>query len=212
MWAIILKFLMFCCFTILLPLSVAGAAGGGGCQRRGPLKGSFQPSSLWVPAPTGGVLFPRRKSTQKGAGETPDPLFFVQSVSIRLDPAQPLNQRLLRASDLRRASRPASAVALLKGTTYVLYLFFGIPFQNIAGLTAQQSADHVEILHRDTGLTAAKFLQRAVCQQLLFLQPVAGIPGIPQCLQDIDFISYHSTIPIDNSENSIIIIVSNMRY
>ena len=33
----------------------------------------YRPFGLWVPAPTGGVLFPRRKSTQKGAGDTPDP-------------------------------------------------------------------------------------------------------------------------------------------
>ena len=34
------------------------------------------------------VLFPRRKSTQKGARETLDPIF-VQSVNIRIDTGQP---------------------------------------------------------------------------------------------------------------------------
>ena len=65
------------------------------------------------PAPNPGSLFPRRKSDQNAAGDTPDPAF-VQSVGIRFAAALPLNQCLL-ASDLRRAAYPASAVALLKG-------------------------------------------------------------------------------------------------
>ena len=67
--------------------------------------------SCWVCS--AGLLFPRRKSRQKGAGDTPVPVL-AQSVSIGIDTALPLNQRILRASDPRRAARPASADALLK--------------------------------------------------------------------------------------------------
>ena len=132
MWAMMLKFLMFSCFTILLPLSAAGSGGGGGHQR-GPSGCLFLYLSgrRAYPAPgahdwglpgpgprgfaSGGVLFPRRKSTQKGAGDTPAPPFFCLIGRLQGRTAQPLNHRILRASDLRRASRPASAVALLKG-------------------------------------------------------------------------------------------------
>ena len=40
---------------------------------------------------------------------------FAQSVCIGFDPAQPLNHKILRASDLRRVSGLTSADALLKG-------------------------------------------------------------------------------------------------
>ena len=50
---------------------------------------------------------------ENAAGETPAPLFFVQSDAIRFAAALPLNQRFL-ASDLCRVSYPASADALLK--------------------------------------------------------------------------------------------------
>ena len=45
----------------------------------------------------------------------PRPPLFSQSVGIGFDATQPLNQKILRASDLGQVSRPASAVALLKG-------------------------------------------------------------------------------------------------
>ena len=67
------------------------------------------------PAPNPGVLFPRRKSTQKGAGETPDPLLLFNRTLSNLDGALPLNQRILRGSDLWRTARPASPDGLLKG-------------------------------------------------------------------------------------------------
>ena len=67
-----------------------------------------------APRPGPGSLFPRRKSDQNAAGDTPDPAL-SQSVGIRLDAALPLNQRFLRASDLRRVSCPTSPDGLLKG-------------------------------------------------------------------------------------------------
>ena len=65
-------------------------------------------------APRRGLLCPRRQSNQNAAGGTPDPVLSNQSVSNGAG-ALPLNEKILRGSDLYRVSRPASAVALLKG-------------------------------------------------------------------------------------------------
>ena len=57
--------------------------------------------------------------TPKNGGKNrwgdPRPPYFVQLVWMKFATAVPLNHRFLRASDLRRVSGPASAVALLKG-------------------------------------------------------------------------------------------------
>ena len=72
------------------------------------------------PAPNPGSLFPWRKSDQNAAGVTPDPLL-AQKVCIEIDSVLPQNQRFLRAYDLWRVSRPASAVALLKGEANLIF-------------------------------------------------------------------------------------------
>ncbi len=52
---------------------------------------------------------------EKTAGETPDPHILSNWSCIKFAAALPLKQQILRASDLRQVSGPASAVALLKG-------------------------------------------------------------------------------------------------
>ena len=66
------------------------------------------------------LLCPRRQSNQNAAGDTPDPVF-AQSDALRLDPAQLLNQLILRASDLYRVSCRTSADALLKGEANLMF-------------------------------------------------------------------------------------------
>ena len=71
---------------------------------------------MWLPGlpgPDPGNFLYTQKVTKKAPGD-PDP-FFVQSVCIKGDIAQPLNYRILQASDLWRVSCPTSADALLKG-------------------------------------------------------------------------------------------------
>ena len=75
----------------------------------------YQPCRLaGLPGPDPGNFLYAQKVTKKAPG-APRPPLFSQSVSIKFAAAQPLKQQILRASDLRRVSRPASAVALLTG-------------------------------------------------------------------------------------------------
>ena len=92
----------------------AGTQQGGTLLHPKPAGFCPQPSGGYPP-PGPGVLFPRRKSTQKGAGETPDPLLLSNRTLSNLDGTLPLNQRILRGSDLWRVSYPASPDGLLKG-------------------------------------------------------------------------------------------------
>ena len=64
---------------------------------------------------SGGPIFGRPKMGDKTAGETPDPHILSNWSCIKFAAALPLKQQILRASDLGQVSRPASAVALLKG-------------------------------------------------------------------------------------------------
>ena len=78
-------------------------------------RGRKRPStSRASPARTRVTFCTHKKSPKKRRGD-PGPPLFSQSVGIGFAAALPLKQQILRASDLRQVSRPASAVALLKG-------------------------------------------------------------------------------------------------
>ena len=86
-----------------------------------PLNASF--SALWhdapvaggktqfsgAPPPYPGPTFGRPKVGGKTAGETPGPLFLSNRSRSNLDSAVPLNEKVLRGSDLSRVSSPTSA-------------------------------------------------------------------------------------------------------
>src|SRR5699024_3733331 len=78
--------------------------------------------ALWVPAPTGGVLFPRRKSTQKGAGDQP-PVPHLRGCLIGLYQIWDISATEFRSfsnlwSDYRRCSacRPLKGIHVSIGT------------------------------------------------------------------------------------------------
>ena len=86
---------------------------GGSFQRRVPLQ--LPLSALRAGCASGGLLFQRGKSRQKRAGETPAPLFLSNRTVSCLDGALPLNEKVLRVSNLCRVSHPTSPDGLLKG-------------------------------------------------------------------------------------------------
>ena len=78
-----------------------------------PLNVSFSALPGW--RRSAGLLFLRGKSRQKRAGETPAPLFLSNRTVSCLDGALPLNEKVLRVSNLCRVSHPTSPDGLLKG-------------------------------------------------------------------------------------------------
>ena len=110
----------------------------------------------------------------KRAPGSPGPPFLSNRTTSDFAGTQPLDQKILRASDLRRVSRPASAVALLKGE---MHLFFRIVPPAPMG-NRQTSVREQEIAFSPRAVRQSTAGRRTGHEEAGGLMEIPWLPGI----------------------------------